>query len=99
MKRILSLCLCVALMVALFCGCSEEAGAYVPTGDALDVEGDRPNSSQTPQEQNLTRVYYPELSMNPYTASDYTNRTLLPLTLSVSCVASGIGGASSLPAR
>ena len=55
------------------------SGAATPTGDALDMEGDRPNSPQTPEEQNLTMVYYPELSMNPYTAADYTNRTLLPL--------------------
>lgn len=79
MKRILSLCLCIALTAALFCGCNEEAGAYIPTGDALDVEGNRPNGTLSPQEQDLTMVYYPELSMNPYTATDYTNRTLLPL--------------------
>lgn len=79
MKRILSLCLCIALFIGLFCGCSEEAGAYIPTGDALDVEGNRPNDTTSPEEQDLTMVYYPELSMNPYTATNYTNRTLLPL--------------------
>ncbi len=80
MKRISALLLCVLLTLNLFSGCNEEEGPYIPTGDALDF-GDS-NSATTPQapvQQNFSMVYYPDLPLNPYTAADYTNRTLLPL--------------------
>ena len=79
MKRILALCLCIVCVIGLLCGCNAETGPYIPTGDALDIDGNHSVTPQLPAEQNLTMVYYPGLSMNPYTATDYTNRALLPL--------------------
>lgn len=68
-------------MLLSFAGCDGELDPYIPTGDALDSDtpthGDQ--DPGTPQEQNLTMAYYPNKSMNPYTATDFTNRTLLPL--------------------
>lgn len=80
MKRIWSAALCVLLVLGLFSGCSESPEAYVPTGDALDdgPVSNRPSSTPN-QSQNFSMVYYPGLSMNPYTCADQTNRTLLPL--------------------
>lgn len=80
LKRFLSLAVCL-VMVLSFAGCQEET-AYVPTGNALAGEDDRVTTPQTdPQaaEQELTLVYYPDQSLNPYQASEQTNRTLFSL--------------------
>lgn len=80
MKRIFVLFLCAVMMLGLFSGCTEEEGPYIPTGDALDDIDGKPNTPTQPSaDQHLSMVYYPDRSMNPYTATDYTNRTLLPL--------------------
>lgn len=80
MRRILALFLCAALILCLFTGCAEEEGPYIPTGDALDDGNGNPNTpTQAPAEQHLSMVYYPDRLLNPYTATDYTNRALLPL--------------------
>ena len=80
MKRILLLLLCLVLAVSVFAGCTTEEAPYVPTGDALDMgDGSDVKPTEKPAEQSLSMVYYPEHSMNPYTATDYTNRALLPL--------------------
>lgn len=76
MKQILAIALCLLLLA----GCTATEEPYTPTGDALEGE----SNSQTPndpstQEQNLTLVYFPQESMHPYNATDYTNRALLPL--------------------
>ncbi len=80
MKRIVSLLLCIAMLLS-FAGCGSEQDPYVPTGDALDSDsptlGDQ--TPATPENQDLTMVYYPEESLNPYTATDFTNRALFPL--------------------
>lgn len=45
MKRIVSLLLCLALVTALFSGCDEKSDdPHIPTGDALVMEGQDPNS-------------------------------------------------------
>ena len=81
MRKILALGLCLALLLPLLMGCEETKSPYVPTGDALHVEGQtKPSTAQRPQsEQSLSLVYYPDKSLNPYQASDYTNRVLMPL--------------------
>ncbi len=80
MKRILSLLLCIVMLMS-FAGCGAEKEPYKPTGDALD--SDTPtqggSSNNGSQEQALTMAYNPGKSLNPYTATDYTNRTLFPL--------------------
>ena len=78
MKKILALCLTACLLCALFAGCGTGEAPYTPTGDALDSS----NPVTTPSDeavQELTLIYYPERSMNPYTATDYTNRVLMSL--------------------
>ena len=83
MKRIVSLLLCLALVTALFSGCDEKSNdPHIPTGDALVMEGQDPNSvgPQVEEEpQELSLVYYPERSLNPLTCTDYTNRVLFSL--------------------
>ena len=80
MKRIFSFLLCIVMLLS-FVGCGAEKEPYKPTGDALDsntpTQGGQ--SSVLPPEQDLTMVYYADKSMNPYTATDFTNRTLFPL--------------------
>ena len=80
MKRILSLLLCALLVLGLFAGCKEDPGPYVPTGDALDDGSGIQNTKPvTSTDQQLSLVCYFDRSLNPYTATDLTNRTLLPL--------------------
>ena len=82
MKRILPLFLCLCLTLSLFSGCAAEDTPYVPHGDALapedaDVSLEDIPEDDTPQE--LTLAYYPDRSMNPFKANDFTNRTLFSL--------------------
>lgn len=81
MKRILSLCLCFALCVSLFAGCKSGEGAYEPTGDALTWEDDSQHNGgeDTQSKQELSLAYYPDRSMNPFEATDFTNRALFSL--------------------
>lgn len=83
MKRILSLLLCALLATGLLGGCVvENEEAYVPTGNALVMEGQDPNSVNPTVEveaQELTLAYYSERSLNPLVCNDYTNRVLLSL--------------------
>ncbi len=76
MKRILCLLLCVLLLT----GCAAGKKPYEPTGDALSSD-DKPvvNPDKEQKEQSLMLAYYPERTMNPYTATDSTNRALFPL--------------------
>lgn len=81
MKRILSLCLCFVLCVSLFAGCKSGEGAYEPTGDALTWEDDSQHNGgeDTQSKQELSLAYYPDRSMNPFEATDFTNRALFSL--------------------
>ena len=80
MKRIIALFLCVIVTVSLFSGCQQDEAPYIPTGDALDYEGsDATKPTEDVAEQDLTMVYYPGEDLNPYTATDFNNRALLPL--------------------
>ncbi len=80
MKRIVAFIWCMALLLSLFTGCSQEEEPYIPTGDALEMEGTGSTAAvQESVQQDFSMVYYPDRSLNPYTAFDYTNRTLLPL--------------------
>ncbi len=79
MKRVLALavCLCVALS-----GCSSSTQPHTPTGDALDW-GNGPTSPQVleadPEVAPLVLAYYQNITMNPYTCTDFTNRALFSL--------------------
>ena len=77
MKRIL----CLLLAVFLLCGCAPfNNQVYTPTGDAL-IRDDMPAPTQPVQENatDISLVYYPEKTMNPYASNDYTNRGLFSL--------------------
>ena len=74
----------LALVLAglLLCGCAENKAQeeYIPTGDALVMEGEDPEElieQETTQE--LTLAYYPDRSMNPLIGNNITNRSLFSL--------------------
>lgn len=83
MKKILALLLCLTMVMGMFSGCDAESDEpHVPTGDALVMEGQDPDSvgpqkEEKPQEFSL--AYYPNRGMNPLTCNEYTNRVLFSL--------------------
>lgn len=82
MKRILCLILAMGLLAGLFSGCGIDPGVTTPTGDAIVLEGQDPNSIGPQEEvviQEFSLCYYADRSMNPLTSNDFTNRTLFSL--------------------
>ena len=82
MKKALLLLLCTVLLLGCFSGCAAEDTPYEPTGDALAPEDADVNATipeETDEEQAFSLVYYPNRSMNPTLATDYTNRMLFSL--------------------
>ena len=81
MKRIFLSVLCILLCGLM--GCSLIKEPYVPTGDGLAPDEEEiPGadiSTEPPAEQDLVLVYYPEITMNPYACTDFTNRALFSL--------------------
>ena len=81
MKRIITLLLSCVLILSCFAGCSDDAAAYNPTGDALSREDGSPMKEpiKKEKEQDLTLTYYPDITLNPLQCTDYTNRALFSL--------------------
>lgn len=82
MKRILSIALIAACVLGLFSGCAKEvAQSYVPTGDALLMEGEEPpvTTPNDPALKELKLAYAPERSMNPLIGMNLSNRVLFSL--------------------
>lgn len=83
MKKSIALLLLFATVMGLFAGCGNQIdnSGYVPTGDAILLEGQDPEDIMPEKEntQELTLAYYPELSLNPLFGSNYTNRVLMSL--------------------
>jgi len=83
MKRTISLLLCMVMLAGILSGCARsiDNSAYVPTGDAIVLEGQDPEDIQPEEEepQDLYLAYYPDRSLNPLFGSDYTNRVLMSL--------------------
>lgn len=78
MKRLLCAILCAWMLFGL-CGCAKDPSAYTPTGDALEY-GDATQPTTHPVDDgDLTLIYYPQVTMNPYHCTDFTNRALLSL--------------------
>ena len=83
MKKLCCLFLCLALLAGLLPGCAKETGEeeYVPTGDAILMDGEEPEdlSLQDEELQSLTLTYFPDRSMNPLIGVNITNRVLFSL--------------------
>lgn len=83
MKKIVALLLILALTLGLFSGCDDQSDEpYVPTGNALVMEGQDPDSVGPQKEeipQELSLAYYPDRGLNPLSCNDYTNRVLFSL--------------------
>ena len=81
MKRILALLLAALMTIPMLSGCRiGDDGAYVPTGDGLtwdDPEHSRPTEPE--REQELTMVYTPSESYNPYLTTNQLNRAWMSL--------------------
>lgn len=74
--------LLVCLLVVGMVGCKKEDEAYTPTGEGFYVEGQEATEDPSGEDaalQPLVLAYYPEQSLNPYTANNYVNRTLFSL--------------------
>ena len=82
MKRCLILILIFCLSCTLFTGCTDPE-PYVPTGDALEYEDGSTGPVVTPtgeaEPQQLSLTYYPNVTLNPYTCTDFTNKVILCL--------------------
>ena len=80
MKKTISALLAAILVLGCFTGCAREDNPYVPTGDALVWDDPAIETTEAVlPDQQLTLVYYPEQSFNPYLCTDFTNRALFGL--------------------
>ena len=83
MRKTIALLLCLMTVLGIFTGCDQPSEeAYVPTGDALVMEGQDPDSvgPQVQEEpQTFSLGYYPDRGMNPLTCNDFSNRVLFSL--------------------
>lgn len=82
MKRIIALLLIFATICGLLSGCGkQEEEAYIPTGDALVMEGEDPEDYIIKEEvtQELTLAYESGRSLNPLIGISITNRVLMSL--------------------
>ena len=83
MKKLTALLLALVTVVSLFSGCANKIdnSGYIPTGDAILMEGQEPEDIMPEEEdtQELVLAYYPDRKLNPLFGSDYTNRVLMSL--------------------
>ena len=83
MKKFTVLLLIAAIVCGLFAGCGKKADedAYVPTGNALVMEGEEPDDFLEEEEvrQELTLAYFPDRSMNPLIGVNISNRLVMSL--------------------
>lgn len=81
MKRITALLLTAALLCGLLSGCGGGDEAYVPTGDALYIEGQDLEEYLAEEEeiQEFSLAYCPDRSMNPLIGYNHNNKVLFSL--------------------
>ena len=83
MKRILALILSVLLAVSVLTGCeSGPDDPYIPTGDGLTWDDPSEGTTATDPdqpEQELTTVYTPDSTYNPYFSVNLNNRAWMSL--------------------
>lgn len=85
MKKWIALLLCAAISAGCLTGCVIEGKSeYTPTGNGLysedntvPVETTKPEGEE--EKPDIVMAYYPELTMNPFTCTDYTNRAVFTL--------------------
>ena len=82
MKKMISILLCLAMLAGMLTGCASAHTpvAYEPVGDALEKDQQEITvSADGDQEQVLSMAYYADQPLNPYEATDFTNRVLVSL--------------------
>ena len=81
MKKWIALLLAAVMVCGLFSGCgSDGEKAYVPTGDAILLEGQDPEDLIVEAESPpVTLTYNPEMSLNPLIGYSQNNRVLFSL--------------------
>ena len=81
MKKLTALLLLLCLLLSCFSGCgSTEEEPYVPTGDAILLEGQDPEDLIVEEESPpVTLTYNPDMSMNPLIGYSQSNRVLFSL--------------------
>ena len=82
MKKCISLFLVMVLLLGTVAGCgrSKDPKAYVPTGNALLMEGEDPAKLEPEREpQVVTLAWDPSRSMNPLIGNNISNRVLFSL--------------------
>jgi len=82
MKKKIAVLLILSVLLSAVCGCgSKSEEPYVPTGDAILMEGQDPEDILPPEEdlQELTLAYNPGKSMNPLIGYSQNNRVLFSL--------------------
>ena len=82
MKRVFALLLIPAILCGLLCGCGkQDEEEYVPTGNALLLEGMEPEDLIQEEEEidELMLAYDPSRSMNPLIGNSISNRVLFSL--------------------
>ena len=81
MKKLTAILLIFAMLCLTFAGCGETSDEpYVPTGSALEYEGEEyVEEEDDGSDQSFSLAYYPNRSLNPMVGTDFTNRTLFSL--------------------
>lgn len=81
MKKYIALLLSACLLCGCFAGCGKaEEEPYVPTGDAILLEGQDPEDLVVEEPSPpVTLAYNPEMSMNPLIGYSQNNRVLFSL--------------------
>ena len=81
MKKLTALLLCFCLFAGCFSGCaSTDEEPYIPTGDAILLEGQDPEDFMVEEESPpVTLAYNPDRSMNPLIGYSQNNRVLFSL--------------------
>ncbi len=81
MKKLTALLLLFSLVLTLLPGCAREEEAYVPTGNALYIEGQDMEEYLAVEEkiQDFALAYCPDRSMNPLIGYNHNNKVLFSL--------------------
>ena len=77
MKRLISICLAVCLLLSL-AGCSYDYSDYIPTGGGL-ADDQAPTQPTDNGDKIITLTYYKDKGLNPYLCTDFVNRPLMSL--------------------